>query len=298
MRDLPPLNALRAFEAAARHGSFQVAAEELHVSPTAVSHHIRYLEDLLGQKLFRRQPRPIRLTPAGRILFPALRDGLDRIGAGVASVRAPGSVGPLVITTTPAFASRWLVPCLDELSKATGGPVALLASEKVADLHAGDADLAIRYTRSPPDDLLCRHLFDDRYLPVCHPRLLDECPPKRVLVEHPLIHFEWKRDDPDAPRWERWLASARQECPELALPDAESGIHLSEEFHAIEAAILGQGVALLSDKIVARELETRLLVPALDFAIPGLGFYAMYPGDSPRRDIVEHLVDHLLRRYT
>jgi len=270
----------------------------LHVSPTAISHHIRHLENLLGETLFRRQPRPIRLTPVGEKLFPTLRDGFDRIGAGVAAVRTPGSGGPLVITTTPAFASRWLIPCLDELSEAAGGvPVALLASETVADLHAGDADLAIRYSRSPPGDLVCHHLFDDRYLPVCHPRLLEACAPERVMVEHPLIHFEWKQPDPDAPRWERWLASARQQCPGLALPDADNGIHLSEESHAIEAAVLGQGVALLSDRMVARELETRLLVPAVNFAISGLGFYATYPANSGRRDLIERLVDHLLRQY-
>ncbi|MEA5446082.1 LysR substrate-binding domain-containing protein [Gammaproteobacteria bacterium AB-CW1] len=294
MRDLPPLNALRAFEAAARRGSFQAAADELHVSATAISHHIRHLEELLKQPLFIRHPRPIRLTAAGQKLFPALRDGLDQIGAGVAAVRAASTRQPLVITTTPAFASRWLIPRLGEINKAlNGGRVAVLASETVADLHSGEADLAIRYTRSPPDDFACHHLFEDHYQPFCHPRLLAGTAQARVLLEYPLIHFQWKQKGVAVPDWSRWLDSARQLRPDVALPLSDDGIHFSEETHAIEAAVMGQGVALLSDQLVARELQAGMLVPAVDHAISGLAFYVIHTADNSRRGEIEAFIEQL-----
>lgn len=297
MRNLPPLNALRAFEAAARHGSFQAAAEELHVTPTAVSHQIRHLEDFLGCQLFIRRPRPIRLTRAGQQLFPALRDGFDRIGSAVAAVRAPAGSGPLIVSTTPAFASRWLIPRLDTLRDACGGHhLAVEASEVVVDLRAGDADFAIRYARSPDPDLECRALFSDRYLPVCSPALLRDGGfpiSPAALASYPLIHFRWKRDDPEAPTWQRWIAHARQRFPAEKMPDPDAGIRFSEESHAIEAAILGQGIALLSDLLVRRELESGMLVKVLDLPIDGLTFYAVYPPDAPRRETIRQLVDFI-----
>lgn len=302
MRDLPPLNALRAFEAAARHGSFRAAAEELHVTPTAISHQIRHLEDLLGCALFRRRPRPMRLTAAGQRLFPPLRDGLDRISAGVAAVRTPAAAGPLVITTTRAFASRWLIPRLGELRQACDGrELAVHTSEEVIDLHAGGADLAIRYTRAPAPDLECRRLFCDRYLPVCSPALISD----RYLAGGPadltdctLIHFDWKLPDPEAPTWNLWLRHAREAFPDAALPNPDTGIHFSEEMHAIEAALLGQGIALVSDTLIERELTSGLLAPAIDFSIPGLTFYAMYAKAASQHTEIEGLVNFILEKYS
>src|SRR3954451_1051588 len=110
MRKLPPLGSLRAFEAAARHTSFRDAANELGVTPTAISHQIRLLEEICGQALFRRRPRPLVLTSAGERLFPVVRNGFDAFAAAIASVSARRGQSPWRVTSPNAFASRWLVP--------------------------------------------------------------------------------------------------------------------------------------------------------------------------------------------
>lgn len=297
MRRLPSLNALRAVEAAARHGSFKAAADELCVTPTAVSHQIRQMEALVGQPLFKRRPRPVTLTAAGRELFGALRDGFDRIEAGVASVRNPALLGPLVIAATPAFASRWLIARLGALSQACGNQrFAVQASEQLVNLDAGEADLAIRYTHAPDSQLICRALISDRYLPVAHPGLLEQGPKVRQpldLLRYPLIHFDWKQADPRAPSWAKWLKLARGGATEGPTPEVSEGLRLSEETHAIEAAIEGQGVALVSDFMVARELKHGLLEPASHLALEGLTFYAAYSRRAPRQDLLEQAVHYL-----
>lgn len=266
----------------------------MHVTPTAVSHQVRQLEELLGRPLFRRHPRPVRLTPAGQVLFPAIREGFDRIGSGVGALGDPASAGPVVITTTPAFASRWLIPRLGALRAACGGQsFAVEASEKVIDLRAGAAELAIRYQRTPDPYLVCEPLITDRYLPVARPALLARAGDIRRpsdLVRLPLIHFDWKRQDPNAPTWSRWLDRASEAFPDDTIPAPDQGLRFSEEIHAIEAAIEGQGVALVSDFLVARELRQGLLVPAFNSFIEGLTFYVMYPPEVPRREIIEQAV--------
>lgn len=172
VRRLPPLGALRAFEAAARHLSFQGAADELGLTPTAISHQVRLLEDYCGETLFRRRPRPLALSDAGLRLFPPIRDGLDAFAAALSSLRADAHAVPLRITTTNAFASRWLVPRL-ALWRGTHRDIALsiIGADRVLKLDAGEADLAIRYARSAPHGAT-REIFRDRYYPVCSPKLL------------------------------------------------------------------------------------------------------------------------------
>jgi len=292
MRNLPPLNALRAFEAAARRASFQAAAEELHVTPTAVSHQIRNLEELLEVELFHRRPRPVRLTAPGRRLFPALREALDRIAEGVAEIREDSRSGPLIVTTTRAFASRWLIPHLGRMQDDLPS-FAVDATERVLDLSSGNADFAIRYARNPPAGFKSQPLFTDRYIAVCSPSLLDSCSPTDVFGNVPLIHFDWKNPDANAPKWPLWIARARETFPQCTFPEPDSGIRFSEEIHAIEAATLGQGVALLSDRIVQNEIETGRLVQPIDFSIEGLTFYAVFDDRHPRKAEIEHIVGAL-----
>ena len=141
MRRLPPLKALRAFEAAARHMSFKAAADELGLTPTAISHQIRTLEDSLARALFRRRPRPLALTAAGVALFPVLRDGLDAFAEAVALVRDGSSQSKLRVTTTNAFAARWLLPRLPAWRAAHPDIIMeVIGTDAVIDLVAGDAD--------------------------------------------------------------------------------------------------------------------------------------------------------------
>ena len=149
MQKLPPLIELRAFDAAARHLSFKKAAAELGVTPTAISHQIRLLERYCGRALFRRRPRPLSLTEAGARLFPAIRGGLEGFAAAIAAVKRDGDQQPLRVTTTNAFASRWLVPRLPAWRKLhPDAPLEVIGTDSVLDLHAGDGDVAIRYATS------------------------------------------------------------------------------------------------------------------------------------------------------
>src|SRR5690348_1807778 len=213
MLRLPPLKALRAFEAAARHMSFKAAAEELRLTPTAISHQIRLLEEILQSPLFRRRPRPLALTTAGARLFPVIASGLDAFAAAVAEVTAAVPKA-LRVTTTNAFAGRWLVPRLPLWRKAHPGIVLeVIGTDAVVDLRAGEADLAIRYAFSAPADLVCRELLRDRFWPVCSRRLL--LPDKPILrpadiARYPIVQAWWPDANPHAPTWRKWIAMARE----------------------------------------------------------------------------------------
>src|SRR5260370_15604793 len=168
MNKLPPLIELRAFDAAARHLSFKKAAAELGVTPTAISHQIRLLERYCGRALFRRRPRPLSLTEAGARLFPIIRDGLEAFATAIAAVRREGDKQPLRVTTTNAFASRWLVPRPPHWRNVRPNPpLSVIGTDSVLDLHAGDADVPIRYARTPPTDGIAKEFLSDYFWPVC-----------------------------------------------------------------------------------------------------------------------------------
>src|SRR3954468_3021567 len=173
MRKLPPLRALHAFEAAARHLSFAAAANELGVTPTAISHQIRQLEQACGVTLFQRRPRPLLLTSAGARLYPALRNGFDALAAALALLGQENPAAPLRVTSTNAFASKWLIPQLPKWREENPAiPLEIIGTDAVLDVRAGDVDVAIRHARKPPPDFLAHEVFHDAYVPVCSPRLL------------------------------------------------------------------------------------------------------------------------------
>ena len=173
MRKLPPLTELRAFEAAARFRSFKLAAAELGVTPTAVSHQIKLLEAYCGQALFRRQPRPITLTWAGEQLFPVVRDGFGSFVEAINVVSAGGAAARLRLTTTNAFAARWLVPRLPQWRKAHSRlKLEIASTDEVISLENGEADISIRYVRSPPTDGLSFELTRDEFHAVAAPKLV------------------------------------------------------------------------------------------------------------------------------
>src|ERR1700760_1700330 len=178
MRKLPPLRALHAFEAAARHHSFAAAATELGVTPTAISHQIRQLEEACGVKLFQRRPRPLMLTRAGAKLYPSLRDGFDALASAVASLAQEDAQAPLRVTSPNAFASKWLVPQLPKWREENPTvPLEIIGTDAVLDVRAGATDVAIRYARTPPLDLVAHEVFRDTYVPLCSPRLLERYGP-------------------------------------------------------------------------------------------------------------------------
>jgi LysR family transcriptional regulator, glycine cleavage system transcriptional activator len=292
MRKLPPLGSLRAFEAAARRMSFREAATELGVTPTAVSHQIRLLEDICGQPLFRRRPRPLALTDAGERLFPALRNGFDAFATTIASVSAGVGPRPLRVTSPNAFASRWLVPRLPKWrEKHPNTPLEIIGTDAVLDLRAGDADVAIRYARRMPPELAAQEIFRDTFFPICSPELLAKYTRQieraADLLHYPLIHFDWMNRDPEAPTWRRWLATARSVDP--GIPDTNEAWDLSfrEELHAIDAVAAGQGIAICSDVVLDRDLKIGTLVKAHDLSLPGYGFYLLYVPNHPQQPNIE-----------
>ena len=271
MRHLPPLAALRAFEAAARHLSFKRAAAELAVTPTAISHQIRLLEDQIGLKLFERRPRLLLLTPEGQRLYPVLRDGFDAFARAMASLNTRRSRTVVTLSATRAFTSRWLVP--RTTSFAADHPamdLRLHAADEPVDFHGATVDVAIRYGRGSFPGLKAEELFRSEFAPVASPHLGLREPGD--LRQQTLIHFEWYRTDRQTPIWPRWLARAGMRDLE---PRAE--LTFTDESHAIQAAIAGQGVALLDLMLIADELTSGALVQPFGPVLPGYRCFLVYP---------------------
>ena len=289
MNNLPPLIELRAFDAAARHLSFKGAAAELGVTPTAISHQIRLLERYCGCSLFRRRPRPLSLTEEGGRLFPVIRDGLGAFATAIASVRRDAGLHPLRITTTNAFASRWLIPRLPSWRKLRpDAPLDVIGTDSVLDLQSGDADVAIRYARSAPADGTAKEFLSDTFFAFCSPKLSSSGLKRAAdLHGHVLIHCYWSPADGEAPTWARWLAVARKKWRDV--PAAKDMEHLSfrEELHAIEAVTAGQGIGIFSDVLVASELAAGTLVKAFDLSLPGYRFFVVRRSDHPREKIIQ-----------
>jgi LysR family transcriptional regulator, glycine cleavage system transcriptional activator len=252
MRRLPPLHALRAFEAAARHLSFKKAGVELGISPTAISHHVRLLEETLGRRLFDRTARQVRLTSAGQTLYPILRESLDGMAAGIELVRASRRDRSITLTATLAFTARWLVPRMGQLrAQLPEAGIRLLASDDVVDLTAGSADLAIRYGAGGYKNCRTDLMLPGRFAPVCSPKLAVLAP--EDLAGQTLIHFEWRRLRSDTPLWSRWFAQAG-----LRYPKARELV-FSDETHALQAAASGEGVVLASLVLIVPDLRSGVL---------------------------------------
>jgi LysR family transcriptional regulator, glycine cleavage system transcriptional activator len=288
MRRLPPLSALRAFEAAARHGSFKRAAEELGVTPTAISHRIRALEEHVGVSLFERRTRQVVLTVEGEALYPVLRDGFDAFAQAIGRLMISRSRLRVTIAATPAFTSKWLVPRVALFQQAHPDiDLQFHASNQVVDLAAGTADLAIRYGHGPYPGLISEPLLADRFAPVANPSLAIRT--SEDLRRASLLHFEWTRADPANPTWALWFRAAGIEPPSTA-----PQVTFSDEGHAIQAAVAGQGVALLSLVLVADELTAGNLVQPFAHTIGGMTYHLVEPGDRPRTFQVERVRGWLL----
>jgi LysR family glycine cleavage system transcriptional activator len=270
-----PLSGLRVFEAAARLGSFKAAAEELAVTPTAVSHQIRAVEAQTGLALFDRHVRRVSLTEAGAQLYPVLRDGFDAFEAALARLTQQRTRMQVTISATNAFTVKWLVPRMaDFRSKHPGIDLQLQASDDVVDLRSAAVDIAIRYGRGPYPGLVAQPLFTDRFAPVANPRLGVASPDDLAGV--PLIRFNWKWSHPDNPTWERWFAVAQRSLPRQA-----GQLRFSDEGHAIQAAVAGHGVALVSLALIAEELEAGHLVQPFGPEIAGHTYHLAMPADRP-----------------
>jgi LysR family glycine cleavage system transcriptional activator len=275
--DLPPLGALRAFEATARLASFKGAAAELFVTSTAISHQVRQLETHLGVRLLDRGPRRVALTPEGRILHEAATTGFAEIGRAVGRLRRAPPETILTLSATPAFLGQWLVPRLADLqARLPDLELRLQGSGQVAELRPGGVELAIRYGRGPFPDVATTPLCEDVFAPVCSPNL--GLRTVEDLTRARLIHIDgWVVPRP-APDWRRWCDEAR-----VTGLNIDGGVRFTDSLHAIQAAVAGQGVAIVSLVIAADALRTGALVTPFATTLPGEAYhFACTPALSDR----------------
>lgn len=266
-RHLPPLNALRAFEAAGRHLSLSRAAEELHVTPAAVSHQVKSLEAALGVKLFRRAHRALMLTDAGQVFLAPLSEGFDRLAQGVEQVRRADQSRPLTVSVAPTFGAKWLVPRLDRFRERHSElDVRVDASMRLVDLDREDIDVAIRYGPGSYPGYRVECLLAEEVIPVCSPSLLEGPRPLREpadLGRQVLLHHDYGPGDDGYPDWPMWLRAAG-----VSNVDASRGPRFNPATMVVEAAIEGQGVALMGHVLVAEDLAKGRLVQPFELAVP------------------------------
>jgi LysR family transcriptional regulator, glycine cleavage system transcriptional activator len=275
---LPPLNALRAFEAAARRLSFTQAAEELNVTPGAISQQIRQLEDFAGTPLFKRTGRSVLLTDAAQASLPLVREAFERISEAGRIMQAPARKGRVMITSAPSFAAKWLAPRLEKFHRTHEGIEAWISADMaLTDFNTADADLAIRYGRGNYEGLKSEKLLDETVLPVCSPRLLEGPDPIRRpedLKNHTLLHDESSENDPSCPDWANWLRAHG-----VSGVDGTRGPRFNQGILVIESAAAGRGVALAKQAIAANDIAAgRLVAPFANGSIPiDFGYWLVWP---------------------
>ncbi len=288
----PPLNALRAFEAAARHLSFKVAARELHVTAGAVSHQVKQLEDYLGVALFRRLTRALELTAEAHALLPKVQEGLNALTEAVDRVRAREEAPALTVIAPPNFAARWLVPRLARFTHANPAVELHVASRPGMIDGRGDSEVVpmadarddtpmamVRFGDGHYPGAHVDEVFSAVYVPVCSPVLLKGSHPLRKpedLRFHTLLHEDTVTEEGARPSWGDWLSS-------VGVTDIEAtrGPHFSDASLSFEAALEGLGVALVMKPLVRTEIEAGRLVVPFDIAAPAsYSYYLVTPEGS------------------
>ena len=277
MRRLPPLNALRAFEAVARHLSIAKAADELSVTPAAVSHQIKTLEDHLGVRLLQRDGRTTMLTEAGQACLPGIRSGFESLAAAIQELDRLGASGILNVSVAPSFAAKWLVPRLDRFTERFPDiDVRVSASMQLADFESDGVDLAIRYGAGRYPGLAVELLLREEVMPVCAPALLNGTPSldaPAALANVTLLHDDSPEQDLSCPTWPMWLKAAG-----VVGVDGKRGTRFNQSSLVIEAAVAGKGVALAKATLAAADLKAGRLVKPFEGTLPvEFAYYVVCP---------------------
>jgi len=285
---LPPLNALRVFEAAARHLSFKEAASELSITQAAVSHQIKSLEEYLGVDLFRRAGRGVQLTEAARAALPRLREGFDALAAAVESIRERAAETDLVITAPPVFAARWLMPRLPDFARREPMiDVKVVASSRMVDAGALDSatlvsNLDLRNDTSGVEIHLgagdypgyrADRLFSVSTTVVAHPDLIKSDDPGE-LANHTLLHDDAMDLVAHGNAWQKWLEAAGVD----GKVDGTRGPHFSSNILSLEAASQKLGVALALRPLVDADIASHRLVAPFEVELrPQSAYYLVCP---------------------
>lgn len=295
-RRIYPLNALRAFEASARHLSFVKAADELSVTPAAVSHLVKKLEEYLGFPLFRRRSRGLLLVESGQSLLSELSEVFLHLDKAMERVIDSDSRGTLTLSVAPTFAVMWLIPRLQKFYAVHPDiDVRISTSLGLVDFQRDDFDAAIRLGGGQWFGLEAIKLFDESVTPMCSPRLLegsDKLNRPDDLRKHVLLHNHSMDFDPESPTWEKWLEAAG-----ATGVDASRGTHFSLPDHGLQAAIDGAGVVLGWRFLSANDVAAGRVVEPFDLTMSlGSGFYLVYPEASSLRPNITALRDWLMQQ--
>jgi LysR family transcriptional regulator, glycine cleavage system transcriptional activator len=272
LKSLPSLNALRAFAAVGRHLNLAAAAAELHVTPSALSHQIRTLEERLGTRLFEREARGLALTEAGRTILPGVLDGFATLAQSLRLLEPAPDDNTLHVSMLSTFAMRWFIPRLVRFQQAHPEiEVRIATSVELVDFEHGDFDCAIRSGGGQWLGLTAERLFAETFTPVCSPQLATPESPLAEpadLAHHTLLHAKLRPDD-----WHMWLHAAGM--PDLA-PKGERTFETRN--FAIQAAIDGLGVAIVDPSLVTEELHSgRLIQPFARTLASDNAYYLVYP---------------------
>lgn len=305
---LPPLNALRAFEAAARHSSFRKAAAELHVTPAAISHQLKSLEEALGTQLFRRANRRVELTPAARAAVVRLREGFQAIAEAVEQLRAADRGHLLTVSAAPSFAGKWLMPRLHRfvtrhpeidvrLSARMRSPDTSMRERAVRlelnDATLDDADVAIRYGDGTFPGMRVDRLVDLAVTPMASPHIVRGPNPLRTpddLRHHALLHDDTGYFANGRLNWDNWLDAAG-----VSGVDTTRGVHFSHANLAIDAAIDGLGVLLSLTALAEPDIVSGRLVRPFALALPAdFAYFIVCPRSESERPAIKAFREWLL----
>ena len=287
---------MRVFEVAAKQLGFSRAAQDLGVTPAAVSSQIRGLEDQLGVRLFTRTSRTIRLTRAGEMLLTGVTEAFEVLGRTIERVTNIADQRSLSVSTSASFAAKWLVPRLNRFRLLQPGiDVRIDASDRIVDLIGGEAQVAIRFGRGDYPGLVANRLFEEFIFPVCSPRLLGgnrKLHQPDDLRHYTLIHLDWQAQGEAWPDWRMWLLAAGARGV-----DGTHGIYFSQTDLIIQAALAGQGVALGNTSLVGDDLATGRLMRPFDLSLKAqreFAYYLLVPTRIVDRPMVAAFRDWIL----
>lgn len=293
-RQIPPLKALLAFEAAAEAGSFAAAAERLFVTPAAVSQQIKVLEQQLDIALFDRSKSGVRLTRAGQSYLVFIREALEKLRLGQQQIELFRRVDVLTITALPSVASNWLMPLVLQWMELNPGlQVRVEASHAPVDFNRSVSDICIGYGESGYTGLNKAMLFTDSVSMVLSPQLLTtvaEPQSLEAIAQLPRIHIDWGEDNDSLPDWEDWLQAAG-----LDIATSKAGPRFNLSSMAIDAAVQGKGLLLGQRMLIADELKAGRLITPSEISLPlGRAYYLVYPKRTLDNPHARHFIDWLL----
>lgn len=294
-RKLPPLNGLRAFEAAARHLSFTRAASELNVTQAAVSHQVKALEERLNVLLFRRLNRVLMLTDEGQRYFPDIRDALDGIALATNNLLLSDNNGVLTVSVMPSFASLWLVPRIHEFSRLHPDiDVRISADDSLVDFARDNVDCAVRYGLGKWPAIYKERFMEEDVFPVCAPEYLKRHPSIKVpenLKDHVLIHDFAVYSEAEAYlTWEYWCKNEN-----LSEVDYTRGPKFSHSYMVMQACLAGEGIALGRSAMIQHELDTGRLVRIFESSVTSnIAYYFVCPKSAIERFKIKAFRDWLL----